>query len=345
MATLVLMAGCGNPQSAVPSVSSHVPGPLGDTWTWDGAAWKQAPRAGPWARYGAAIAYDAAHNNYVLFGGQTDNGASDETWTWDGHQWSETSPTHKPRARRLTTMAYDPEQKVVVLYGGLIQTSAEGTAASDTWTWDGSDWTEVAATDAVPGQRIGASMVTTSTGVVLFGGSVGPNSDFFADAWTWKGGDHWVRIDGSPTPEGRSNAAVVWDIADSSLFVDGGTGLNAEAGGGELGKPLGDAWSLKNGSWNRVVGSGPPAVAQPNAIWDKSSKRVLVLFGMSGTACPSPTNSAWTWDGASWSRLPDLTVPPRWGAAVAQDDTGKALVFGGFGRARLLAASSTTRRA
>ena len=56
MVALVLMAGCGNPQSAVPSASSYVPGPLGDTWTWDGVAWNQAPRAGPSASYDAAIA-------------------------------------------------------------------------------------------------------------------------------------------------------------------------------------------------------------------------------------------------------------------------------------------------
>jgi len=115
-------------------------------------------------------------------------------------------------------MAYDPRQQLLVLYGGLVPNGAEGSAASDTWTWDGNDWTEVAAIDAVPGQRIGARMITACAEVILFGGSVAPNSDFFADAWTWKGGDRWVRIDGNPTPDGRINAAVAWDAVDSSLF-------------------------------------------------------------------------------------------------------------------------------
>ncbi|MEA2628109.1 MAG: hypothetical protein QOJ10_569, partial [Chloroflexota bacterium] len=104
---------------------------------------------------------------------------------------------------------------------------------------------------------------------------------------------------------------------------------NPEAGGGAAGRPLADAWSLKVGAWNRVGGSGPPALAQPSAVWDRNSRRVLVIFGMSGTACPNPTNAVWAWDGANWSALPNSQVPPRWGTAVAQDDSGNALVFGG----------------
>jgi hypothetical protein len=226
-------------------------------------------------------------------------------------------------------MAYDPQQKVVVLYGGLVQNSSEGTGAADTWTWDGRDWTQVAAADAFPGQRIGARMVTAGTQVILFGGGVAPNSDFSADASTWQAGVEWVRIDRNPTPEGRINAAVAWDASDSSLFVYGGSGLDPEAAGGAAGTPLGDAWSLKGGAWSRVGGSGPPALAQTNALWDRNSRRLLVMFGMSGTACPNPTNAVWAFDGANWSRLPDSHVPPRWGGAVAQDGSGKALVFGG----------------
>ena len=329
IAALVLIVACGSPGTATPSSSPRVTGPLGDTWSWDGAAWHGATGPGPSARYGAALAYDAARHVFLLFGGQTARGASNETWTWDGTRWAERSPAHKPDARRLTTMAYDPGQKVLVLYGGLVQNGAEGSPASDTWTWDGNDWTEVAATDAMPGQRIGARLVTAGDQVILFGGSLAPNSDFFADAWTWKGSDHWVRIDGGPTPEGRLSAAVAWDEADSSLFVYGGSGWNAADGGGALGRPLASAWSLKDGAWIPDAFSGPPALADTNALWDRNSQHVIVIFGMSGTSCPQPMNTAWSWDGAKWSRLPDLQVPPRWGAAVAQDESGKALVFGG----------------
>ena len=42
---------------------------LGDTWTWDGNAWKQEhPAKSPSPRAGAAIAYDATRRQVVLFG-------------------------------------------------------------------------------------------------------------------------------------------------------------------------------------------------------------------------------------------------------------------------------------
>jgi hypothetical protein len=329
IAAAVLIAACGGPATAPASPSPRAAGPLGDTWTWDGAAWHQAVASGPSPRFGDTLAFDAARRDFVLFGGQTAKGSSDETWTWNGSRWRKNSPPHKPAARRMAAMAYDPQQKVVVLYGGLVQNGAEGSVASDTWTWDGSDWTQVAATDSIPGKRIGARMVTAGAEVVLFGGSVDPNSDFSADAWTWQGGNRWVRLDRNPTPEGRNNAAVAWDTSDSSLFVYGGNGLNPEAGGGAGGRPLADAWSLKDGAWNRVAGAGPPALAQAGAVWDRNSRRMLVIFGMSGTTCPNPTNMVWAWDGANWSALPDSHVPRRWGAAVAQDESGDALLFGG----------------
>jgi hypothetical protein len=329
IASLLCGACASSPQPA--GVSRHAGGPIGDTWIGLGESWHQVEGPHPAPRYSASLAYDAAHNVFVLFGGQTATEASDETWTWDGGRWTEKSPSHKPAARRMAAMAYDPRQKVVVLYGGWLQRGPEGSPASDTWTWDGSDWTQVqvAATDPVPGTRIGARMVTAGTEVILFGGSVAPNSDFSADAWTWQGGKRWVRLDRNPTPEGRNNAAVAWDTADSSLFVYGGSGLNPEAGGGAAGKALADAWSLKNGTWNPIMGSGPPALTQASAVWDRSSQRVVVMFGMSGTTCPNPTNTVWAWDGTNWSALADAKMPRRWGAAVAQDDSGNALVFGG----------------
>ena len=56
-----------------------------DTFTWNGTTWtKQATATGPSARWGGAMAYDAATGTVVLFGG-VNPGASfvdDDTWTW-----------------------------------------------------------------------------------------------------------------------------------------------------------------------------------------------------------------------------------------------------------------------
>jgi hypothetical protein len=90
----------------------------------------------------------------------------------------------------------------------------------DTWTWDGTDWTEV--TPAVsPSARSWAAMAGTEDGVVLFGGQ-----GLRGDTWVWDGtswtqrdvpglrGDTWV-WDGTswtqrdvPGPTPRSGAAM-----------------------------------------------------------------------------------------------------------------------------------------
>jgi hypothetical protein len=38
------------------------------------------------------MAFDAAHNQVVLFGGNPDgSNALSDTWTWDGNNWTEVS--------------------------------------------------------------------------------------------------------------------------------------------------------------------------------------------------------------------------------------------------------------
>jgi hypothetical protein len=56
-----------------------------DTWTWDGTTWtRQTPASSPSARSVAAMTYDAATGNVVLFGGQSTRRGKflDDTWTW-----------------------------------------------------------------------------------------------------------------------------------------------------------------------------------------------------------------------------------------------------------------------
>jgi len=249
-------------------------------------------------------------------------GSSDETWTWDGGKWTEMMPVHKPPARRAAAMAYDPAHQVVVLYGGLVQDRNEGIAASDTWTWDGSDWTMVSPKTDSPGDREGPVMVTAGNRILLFGGR-SYNVKYFGDVWAWDG-KTWSRVDRDPTPPGRGNPAATWDPIDSSLFIFGGSGFNSSAGPGALGTPLGDGWSLTGGKWTQVNSSGPGRLAFANAMWD--GKKIVVLLGM---PCPNPSGDAWGWDGKAWLKLASAGISARYGAASAESPDGKALLFGG----------------
>lgn len=321
-----LLPGCGT-EPCPSATCAQIPGPLGDTHLTGvppGAGDYQHPDTDPSPRYLAAIAYDASHAQYVLFGGQTKMTTSGETWIFYGYRhvppagcqynacdpWGRVNPAHKPPARSGAAMAYDPTHHVVVMFGG--QLAGKSGPASDTWTWDGSDWTQIA--DAAgPGPREGASMVTAGDRVLLFGGKSSSRS--YADVWTWDG-HSWSRLDADPTPPGRGYAAVTWDPKTNSLVILGGTGSN--------GRPLSDSWQW-NASWAQLASNVISPVTRANSEWDHDAEAVIVTNGIS---CPGLNRYVWSWDGARWKLLGG-GVASRWGAALAEDTAGNTLLFGG----------------
>ena len=120
---------------------------LRDTWTWGGTTWtKLAPAAHPPACFGMAMAYDGATGQLVLFGGARirTNGSVqilDQTWTWNCTTWTQQSPATHPSARYGASMAYDRATGQLVLFGGAINSGK--TTFGDTWTWNGTTWTQL----------------------------------------------------------------------------------------------------------------------------------------------------------------------------------------------------------
>ena len=78
--------------------------------------------------------------------------------------------------------AYDAATGRVVLFGG---SAANGTIFGDTWTWNGSTWTQQAPVTS-PHPRWYASMAydAATRNIVLFGGKRNPNPAF-GDTWIW----------------------------------------------------------------------------------------------------------------------------------------------------------------
>ncbi|MBL9016286.1 MAG: hypothetical protein JNL83_19010, partial [Myxococcales bacterium] len=131
------------------------PNVYGETWLWDGLGWLNAsPTTSPSSRAWAAMAYDAARDRVVLFGGVaglvTGESVVAETWEWDGARWSLRPAASSPSARAHHAMVYDAKRERVVLFGG----GAAGELA-DTWEWDGTTWTQIMGA-APPPRRGGA---------------------------------------------------------------------------------------------------------------------------------------------------------------------------------------------
>jgi hypothetical protein len=77
------------------------------------------------------MAYDAARNRVVLFGGDDNSpGYLGDTWEWDGSTWVAVASTTSPNARYGHAMVYDESDQRVVLFGG--DNNASGLLA-ETW--------------------------------------------------------------------------------------------------------------------------------------------------------------------------------------------------------------------
>jgi len=159
--------------------------PFNDTWVWDGSNWAQRfPATSPPARCFARIADHPETERVVLFGG-LGSGPYNDTWTWDGTNWTRLVPGRAPAARAGQAMAYDAGLGGILLFGGEAQ--YVGPWLADTWLWDGTGWSEIAAPTS-PSARAFAPMVyDNARGEIVLFGSTRPAPEL-SDTWVFRTG-------------------------------------------------------------------------------------------------------------------------------------------------------------
>ena len=203
----------------------NVVGQVADTWRFDGNDWTDVTSGfSPPARYRHAMAYNFSTAKVVMFGGSTANQLStslNDTWEFDPatQLWTELFPATVPSARRWHSMAYDPINGTVLMFGGQ---DANG-RLNETWSWNGSDWTLLSPA-TVPGIRERAAMTTMITAgeILMFGGNPGGGSEL-GDTWRWNGVD-WVQVLTATIPYGTGtrNAGMAYDVSRDRIVLAGG---------------------------------------------------------------------------------------------------------------------------
>jgi hypothetical protein len=269
------------------------------TWT------PRTPVTSPLGRIGHAMAYDAARQRVVMFGGQNQNTYLGDTWEWDGNDWVQRFPTNRPPERVSSAMAYDPVRQRVVLFGGFSPASYFG----DTWEWDGSDWTlRFPSSSPLPRARHQMEWDGSRDRIVLYGGDT--NQGQFLETWEWDG-DNWTNV--SPPVRLPSNRVVLaFDSVRGKLVA--------------VPDSITETWERAGTTWTRIFGAGASAPARANAAMAFSALgQDAVLFGGSGT------NDTWEWDGATWRQVLASPAPaPRSQHAMAYDAARQVIVmFGG----------------
>lgn len=282
-------------------------------------------------RSGVVMAYDEARHQTVLFGGATVDGLSNETWVWNGTAWSRAAESGPP-GRIGAGMVYDASRQRIVLYGGRTSGQQGATVYSDTWEWDGSDWTQVSSTG--PGPRIHFALgYDRSRQVTTLFGGVSTSGTSLPDVWEWNG-EQWTHQ--VPTPVNNFVPFLAYDETAARLVLvtsrvndlqfltsewDGSAfgpataagprmmagGLTTLGGGGGVLAVGGfdgtnfthQTWIWNGTTWTQKSGPGPSAREVFGLSFDRDRSRV-VLFG-GDDASGTRLADTWEFDGTSWS--------------------------------------------
>jgi hypothetical protein len=303
---------------SIPGEAAFAATPLVLTWT------QQSPAASPPVLESATMVYDPVTASTVLFGGQSNGVDQDATWIWDGTTWALASPAHVPPVRYGASMAFDAATGDVVLFGG--SQTAGIPYLDDTWTWDGTDWTQQLPASSPPA-GYGTSMAYdgASGSVVLFGGEDGVVDD--SDTWTWDG-TNWTLLAPAASPSPRYASAISYDAARGTIVLFGGVDLATSA-------LLGDTWTWDGSTWAQQSPTTAPSARDFSTMGYDTTHQFAVLFG--GSDAAGPLGDTWTWDGTDWTAYSSPTSPPRRLVAVSAFDqnTSGFVLFGGFGTADL----------
>jgi hypothetical protein len=197
---------------------------LNDTWTWDGSNWAPLfPSTPPPAAPSASLAYDAAAGSVVLYevpAGQKGNPPLAQTWNFNGTNWNMASVPNPPY-RSWPGMTYDRGNGVVVLFGG--EQVAKGgaiTYLNDTWTWNGSGWTQQSQTGAPSPRALMGMDYDAALGVSVM--TSGFNGTLLNDTWWWNGSSWAVQYPASSLSPSRQATAMVFFAKTSLVTLFGG---------------------------------------------------------------------------------------------------------------------------
>jgi cysteine-rich repeat protein len=278
------------------------------SFQWTGTAWIKHPGPHPSARTATVMAYfktSDATGNLVMFGGRGPTLLLDDTWEFDGTRWREAMLGGAgPRARQSAMMAWDPEAGRIVLFGGL----DIGSPLGDTWLYNGA-WT---AGVAAQGLRRSAAMAfdPINRRVMVHGGQ-GAALNSFTDQQAYT--SSWISIANPSKPSAACSGTLTY------LPAVGETVFTA----------VDKSWRWDGIQWN-INTVAPSQRCTPAAASSPSGTHV-VLFGGSVTGSNFAFDT-WTWNGKTWTQIPDSAPGVRSGPAMALDEkSGRTVLFGGRG--------------
>ncbi|MCI4324001.1 MAG: hypothetical protein L3K03_08340 [Thermoplasmata archaeon] len=252
--------------------------------------------------------------------------ASSGSWT----DLTDIVGSNVPTSRWIPTMAYDPVDQYVVLFGGY-----GGTWDSDTWTYANGVWTELTPT-LTPPARYGASMTWDAHDgyILLFGGLADtPVEEPLNDTWTFLHGQ-WTDVTANSTlaPQARWRQVMVYDPVDQYVVLYGGTNFSDEATAERM---YTATWIWSDGNWTDIqknVTGNPPGTFRAEATWDAADGYMVMFGGCTTVATTScATDNTFTYVNDTWTNVTSSPSPPasEYVGITYNPLLGSVILFGG----------------
>jgi hypothetical protein len=294
---------------------------LDDTLRLVGDQWTRVSVSGavPPPREGHAMA-PAPGGGVLLFGGSDVQNTLGDTWLYRNGVWSAVPSVGgvSPPARWRHSMAFDPARNVVVLFGGSSTVQTE-TILGDTWTFDGTRWTQLN-TGGVspPGRAIGMMGFDANRGgVIVFGGASGNTR--LGDTWVLEpGGWRSLSLFG---PSARFGASMHWDPVREALVMVGGV---TSVGGTD------SIWLLDRNGWVSLLGG-----FVSGAVWGQDA-----ASSPRGQSVLAGGQIAYTWLGTQFR--PETWVTPQ-SVFIGQQPTAQQFFIPGQATAMQLRVGAAGR--
>jgi hypothetical protein len=311
-----------------------------------------AGESAPQPRLSASMAFDVRAGQMLLFGGAAERSLGD-TWAWQNGGWQRLDPPTSPPARENAALGYDRATGELVLFGGdsVTATSSNGAARNDTWTWDGSTWTQRHPRHQPPATETPRLADDEARGVLLLVTQpdyASSNLKGMPDmrlapvlTWTWRNGDWHAESSTSaplahdPGVGGRSGladdgiarpvccgtdfsgtAGMSWDpVSRRILYVE-----HVVEGDAPLPPDGLVTWSW-GGAWRLEHPAHPPG----------DSPGPLLAADRTGVVLVDESGHTWHWNGSTWSPVATSGPGRRDAAAAAYDQSARVVrLFGGI---------------
>lgn len=272
-----------------------------DLWGYRNGQWfVKSAKTPPSSCVGVTSAYDSDRQKlvYVCW---PESGADMEVYEFDGGEFKNITARNKPSARRFGALVYDANLKKTVFFGGYDGQDFK----DDTWTWDGTNWTEVRR-DRPPNRGMHAMWYDPlQKRTIIYGGVGRENIDEhvkrFSDMWSFTG-NGWTKLNVTTTPGERLGPQYGVDPNTGKVLLFGGlVHVLTDPKNDRSGRQFFDnetwQWDGSSSTWTKLAPATSPSPRQNGRIaYDPAAKRLVLFGGFAGFFY----SDLWTWTGTNW---------------------------------------------